>query len=254
MKDYSKRKIVFSLLMMSCVFSCQPNPTKEKSFPKTANEQLPNNTLSNDEIAVGWELLFDGKKMNHWRGYNRDSLPDSEWRIDDAQNLIAGKTDIISKRKFENFEMKLDYQLLEGSDSGVFYRVIEAEAYPIWFNAPEYSLLDDATYFQSKANHPNAKKHVNSGVYDILEPMEDLSLPIGKWNQVRIVIHSDFVEHWLNGERVLEFKINSDDWKNGVQQSKFKRYLNFGKSRFGHIGIQGAKSPVKFRNIKIREL
>ena len=60
--------------MISCVFSCQTSPTKEKSFPKTTTEQLPNNTLSKDEIAIGWELLFDGKKVDHWRGYNRKSL------------------------------------------------------------------------------------------------------------------------------------------------------------------------------------
>lgn len=254
MNDNHQRKLFFSLLMISCVFSCQTSPTKEKSFPKTTTEQLPNNTLSKDEIAIGWELLFDGKKVDHWRGYNRKSFPSFEWTIDENQNLIAGKTDIISKRKFENFEMKLDYQLLEGSDSGVYYRVIEAEAYPIWFNAPEYSLLDDEAYFQSNVNRPNVKKHANSSVYDILAPTVDLSLPIGEWNQIRLVVHSGYVEHWLNGKVVLEFQIGSDEWDNGIETSKFKKYLNFGKVEIGHIGIQGSESPVKFRNIKIREM
>ena len=254
MKNFCQRKLIFSLFLTSCFFSCQTDHSEERPFPRTTIEQHPSNTLSSDETAIGWELLFDGKNVNHWRGYNRDSFPMGDWQIDEAGNLVAGSTDIISKRKFENFEMKLDYQLIEGSNSGIYYRVIEAEAYPIWFNAPEYSLLDDSTYLRITKEHPNAMKHVNGSVFDVFEPTTDLSFPLGKWNHVRIVLHSGFVEHWLNGERVVEYKINSEPWKNNVAESKFKTYLNYGKVAIGHVGIQGTKSPVKFRSIKIREL
>jgi len=246
--------MLFSLFLTSCLFSCQTDNSKDKPFPRTTIEQHPINTLSSDEIAIGWELLFNGKNTDQWRGYNRDSFPINEWKIDQHGNLVAGSTDIISKRKFENFEMKLDYQLTEGSNSGVYYRVIEAEAYPIWFNAPEYSLLDDSTYLSSTKEHPNVMKHMNGGVFDMFEPTTDLSLPLGKWNHVRVVLHSGFVEHWLNDERVVEYQINSDKWESNVKKSKFKTFLNYGKSKIGHIGIQGNESPVKFRNIKIREL
>ena len=254
MNNYRKRKILFPLFLISCFFSCQNEISKEKPFPKATIEQRPRNTLSQKEIAIGWELLFDGKKMNHWKNYNSGSLSNEDWKIDDDGILLSGKTDIISKRKFENFEFKIDYQLSEGSNSGIYYRVIEAEAYPIWFNAPEYTLLDDAHYLKSSSNHPNVKKHLNSGIFDVYEPTENLTHPIGEWNQVRLVVHSGFVEHWLNGVRVVEYQINSTDWKNRVKESKFKSYLNYGKAKLGHLGLQGNESPVKFRNIKIREL
>jgi len=254
MKILDKGKMFFSLIFMSCFFSCETNNSKIKPFPKTTIEQHPVNTLTKQEIAVGWELLFDGKNTNQWRGYNRDSFPKNDWKIDQIGNLIAGRTDIITNRKFENFEIKLDYQLSEGENSGIYYRVIEAEAYPIWFNAPEYSLLDDSTYLHRTKKHPNVRKHMNGGVFDIIEPLSDLSFPLGKWNHVRIVLHSGFVEHWLNEKRVVEYQIDSDDWESKVKQSKFKTFLNYGKSKIGHVGIQGNESPVKFRNIKIREL
>ena len=254
MKNFCQRKILFSLFLTSCFFSCQIDISKEKPFPRTTIEQHPINTLSSKEIAVGWELLFDGENVNHWRGYNRDSFPLGDWKIDESGNLVLGSTDIITHRKFENFEMKLDYQLTNGSNSGIYYRVIEAEAYPIWFNAPEYSLLDDSTYLHLEKEHPNAMKHKSGSVFDMFEPTDDLTFPLGKWNHVRIVLHSGFVEHWLNGERVLEYEINSEKWKNNVMKSRFKSYLNYGKAEIGHIGIQGNKSPVKFRNIKIREM
>ena len=254
MNSFSKRKILCSLFLTSCFFSCQNENSKEKPFPKATIEQQPSNTLSSDEIAIGWELLFDGEKTTDWRGYNRDSFPNVGWQIDNKGNLQNGKTDIISKRKFENFEFKLDYQLSEGSNSGIYYRVIEAEAFPIWFNAPEFSLLDDEHYLSSSNSHPNANKHLNSGIFDVYEPNEKLAHPVGEWNHVRLVVHSGFVEHWLNGTRVVEYQIDSNDWKNRVKKSKFKSFLNYGKAKLGHIGLQGNESPVKFRNIKIREL
>ena len=117
--------------------------------------------LSQAEIKGGWELLFDGKGTEHWRGYCKDDFPEQGWRVVDGCLQVigsgAGATgaggDIITRKKYSNFELKLDWKVEKGGNSGIFYLAQERcgeGGGPIWKSAPEMQILDNE-------NHPDAK-------------------------------------------------------------------------------------------------
>ncbi len=219
-----------------------------------ASAQAPN-TLSPEEAAEGWQLLFDGHSTEQWRGYNRESFPEEGWTVEDGALVVlpGGKGgDIITREQFGNFELELEFLLSDSANSGIFYLAVEKPGEPIWFNAPEYQLLDNQTYrsILGEALHT----HQTGDNYDLHAASEDFSKPVGSWNQARIVHRDGHVEHWLNGHKVVEYQIGSPDWEERVRNSKFARYPGYGRARVGHIGLQDHNHLVRFRNIKIRRL
>ncbi len=242
--------LFFAILLISCNSS---NDAKKKIPKKDLTENLPNQ-LTSEEVAGGWELLFDGKKIEHWRSYNSDTFPTQGWYIDVEKNLIVekGGGDLVTKRKFESFDLKLDFQLSALANSGIFYRVLEKNDTSIWCNAIEYQLLDPKVLENSKDFL--LEKHATGDVYDLISTDNENKVSIGKWNQARIIVLNNYVEHWLNGKLILEYKLDTDDWQNLILKSKFRNYPNFGKTTVGHIGLQEHGSVVKFRNLKIKEL
>lgn len=242
---------LFTLLLFAC----------RQTTPE--NHAPPENTLSAQEIAEGWQLLFDGKSLDKWRGYARSDLPANGWSIRDAA-LVIEKTpdpkpddfggDIITKDQFGGFELMLDFMLSSEANSGIFYFVVEAGSLPIWANAPEYQLLDNAGY--QKAN-PDAdlRTHCSCDNYDIQAAPDSFLKPVGEWNQARIVHDGEgHVTHWLNGKKCVEYVSGSPEWEAMVAQSKFKDYPLYGRSLTGHIGLQDHQHEVHFKNIKIRSL
>jgi len=214
--------------MIGCSSS---NDAKKKKSTKDLLEKIPNQ-LTSEEIGGGWELLFDGKKIEHWRSYNSDTLPSQGWYIDVEKNLVVenGGGDLVTKRKFENFDFKMEFQLSALSNSGIFYRVVEKKDTAIWCNAIEYQLLDPKVLEKSK--NASFAKHETGDVYDLISSNHKKSISIGKWNQARIVILNNYVEHWLNGKLILEYKLESDEWKNQISKSKFRNYSDFSKTIF----------------------
>lgn len=242
--------LVFAIFMIGC--SSSSNSKKKKPI-KEVIENTPNH-LTSAEVAGGWELLFDGKKMKHWQSYNSDTLPTQGWYIDVEKNLVVekGGGDLVTKRKFENFDLKIDFKLSSLANSGIFYRVVEKKDTAIWCNAIEYQLLDSKILENSK--DASFGKHATGDVYDLISSNHKKPISIGKWNQARIVVLNNYVEHWLNGKLILEYKLESDKWKNLISKSKFRNYPDFSKTTFGNIGLQEHGNVVKFRNLKIKVL
>ncbi|MFK7775670.1 MAG: DUF1080 domain-containing protein [Saprospiraceae bacterium] len=236
------------------IFACNSNNDAKKETPKNNVIKISPNQLTSEEVAGGWELLFDGKKIEHWRNYNSDTLPNQGWYIDVEKNLVVekGGGDLITRRKFENFDLKIDFQLSELANSGIFYRVLEKNDTAIWCNAIEYQLLDDKVLENSK--DLLLEKHATGDVYDLISANYKNKISIGKWNQARVIVLNNYVEHWLNEKLIVEYKLDSDDWQNLVSKSKFRNYPNFAKTTVGNIGLQEHGSVVKFRNLKIKEL
>ncbi len=249
---FSRKYLVLfiSFFLIGCSSS---NDSKNKKPVEKLAESIPNQ-LSSEEIAGGWELLFDGKKIEHWRSYNSDTLPTQGWYIDVEKNLVMekGGGDLVTKRQFENFDLKIDFKLSSLSNSGIFYRVVEKKDTAIWCHAIEYQLLDPAVLKNSK-DLP-LEKHKTGDAYDLYSSSYEKAIAIGKWNQARIVILNDYVEHWLNGKLILRFKLATDEWNDLVAKSKFRNYPHFSKTTIGNIGLQEQGSTVKFRNLKIKEL
>ena len=210
------------------------------------------NTLTDAEKADGWKLLFDGKTTDGWRAYKGKSVPD-KWHVEDGALVFkpndgSHRGDIVTEDQYDSFELALEWKISPGGNSGVMYRVTEEAGAP-FMTGPEYQILDNA-------KHPDGRHPETSAAscYALYAPAKDVTKPVGEWNKTRIVVNGNHVEHWLNGEKVVEYDFGSDDWEKRVKASKFKDMPRFGKEPKGHIDLQDHGNEVAYRNIKIRPL
>ena len=226
-----------------------------------AQNQTPANQLTGAEKAAGWRLLFDGKTFDGWRGFHSDKVPEG-WTIEDGcikkiqaqSELGQAGGDLITTDQFSSFELSLEWKLSKGGNTGIKYLV--SESLPPTGKSGvsfEYQVLDDD-------NHPDAKAGIAGNrtagsLYDLIPASKNKKLnPIGEFNQVRIIVRGNQIEHWLNGVKVVQFERGSEDLKLRIAQSKFKNTKGFGETAKGHILLQDHGDAVWYRNIKIREL
>lgn len=199
--------------------------------------------------AGPWRTLFDGTSLDAWRGYQGKPIP-SGWHI--AGNTLAKDVpvaDIVTKDEFGDFELELEWKIGEGGNSGIFYRGTEEYSHIYW-SGPEYQLLDDI-----KAEDNKTRFTCAGAAYGIYASPEGHLKPVGEWNKTRIIVKGNHVEHWLNGFKLLEYELGSQDWLDRVKKSKFAAWPNYGLAKTGHIGLQGDHpGTLAFRNIRIRDL
>ncbi|MPZ17428.1 MAG: DUF1080 domain-containing protein [Luteitalea sp.] len=209
------------------------------------------NTLSPEEGDAGWELLFNGKDLTGFRGFKSASATTS-WKVaDGAISYVGDGTDLVTEQEFSNFELVFEWKLAPGGNSGVMYQVTE-EGDETYWSGPEYQILDNV-------RHPDAKQGSNGNrtagaCYDLYPPSTDASKPAGEWNWSKIVVNGDHVEHWLNGQKVVEYERDSADWNQRLEASKFTEWPMFAVASTGHIVFQDHESDVWYRNIKVHEL
>ncbi|MEO5602959.1 MAG: DUF1080 domain-containing protein [Cyclobacteriaceae bacterium] len=244
----------FSLtaLLTSFIISCRS--------PQDSSALKDPNTLTPEEIADGWQLLFDGKTLDGWKRFNQDTIGPL-WSVQDGsilcngQGLTEGTANIggslITTRKFNNFELILDYKVTKGGNSGVLYHVVEAPEFKFDYESgPEFQLMDDSGWEGDLREEQKA-----GGNYDMYAASASKKVnPAGEWNTARIIYYDGHVEHWLNGDKVLEFEEDSDDFRERYNKSKWKDYPAWNKAKTGVISLQDHGAPVYFRNIRIKEL
>jgi hypothetical protein len=212
-------------------------------------EQTGPNTLTDAERAEGWRLLFDGKTTAGWRGYGRPTMPDDGWSVVDGALTRTGRGgDIVTLDTYRDFELALEWKVPPGGNSGIFYRAIE-DSNAIYMSAPEYQVLDDAAHVDGRNPLTSA-----GAAYGLYAPPRGVVRPAGEWNQTRIVVRGSRVEHWLNGQQVVEYELQSADWKAKVAASKFKDWATYGTAAGGYLGLQDHGDRVQFRSIKVRSL
>jgi len=251
------------------VLSCQPAQKKQTSEESIAEERTVDkvamNTLTEEEKADGWMLLFDGSTPNGWRGYKKEAFPKA-WEIVDESIHIQGSGrgelgnteggDIIYAEKlFGNFHLKLEWKVDSAANSGIFYRGQEVDEYDyIWQTSPEMQVLDNV-------NHPDASKgkdgnRQSSSLYDLIAASPQNAKSFGEWNQVEVLAVGNSIKHIQNGDTVVSYVIGSKELEALIADSKWadinEKWGNIASE--GYIGLQDHGDDVWFRNIKIKEL
>jgi hypothetical protein len=261
------RKALAFLLVAPSVLFAQTYRVGYGSGPAPA--QAKPNELTAEEKAAGWTLLFDGTTMNGWHGLGFKDVPPGLWVIDDGaiRHLIGGKgpvqadgqpltgMDLISDSAYRDFELSWEWKVAETGNSGLKYNVSEELSTQM---APrhaakgwEYQMLDD-----EKAADNKLATHRAGALYDIFPAPDNKKYnPAGQWNRSKIVFVGNHGEHWLNGEKVVEFDIGTARFDSAFAASKYKTYPAwFAVRRAGHIVLQDHDGGVWFRDIKIREV
>ena len=241
------------VLMVLALFVSLPALAKSKEPAAAA----PANTLTAKEKSAGWKLLFDGKTTKGWRSFKSAPFPTDHWVAKDGVlECVGGKkvTDIVTDEEFDNFEFAWEWKMTPKGNSGVKYLVDEAMSHSgndgIGF---EYQLLDDQL-------HPDAKKgkdgnRTAGSLYDLIPAGKEKVLhPVGEWNESRLLVDGNHIEHWMNGVKLLSYERGSPDMKARIADSKYKDIKGFGEVKKGHLLLQDHDSEVDFRNLKIRVL
>lgn len=227
-----------------------------------ANAQ--DNQLTQQEKKGGWQLLFDGKTTNGWKGAFKPGFPAKGWKVENGLLNVQSSGgsestnggDIITLTDYTNFELSVDFKITEGANSGIKYFVDAAQPVPANPKSAiglEFQILDDE-------RHPDAKLGMNGNrtigsLYDLIPAIYNKPVkPIGEWNTARIVSVGSHVEHWLNGILVVAYERGSDHFKALVAGSKYKDLAGFGQAPKGRILLQDHGNEVYYKNMKIRKL
>ncbi|MSU20677.1 MAG: DUF1080 domain-containing protein [Pedosphaera sp.] len=212
------------------------------------------NTLTPDEKAAGWKLLFDGKDLTGWHNFKREGVLPG-WQVKDGALVCVdphNAGDIVTVGKFDWFELQLDYNISEGGNSGIMFHVTD-QGGSAWATGPEIQLEDNA-----KA----ADTQRCGWLYALYQPPTDsktgkpldATKPAGEWNRIRILITPEKCVHEINGMKYFDYVLGSEDFNSRVAKSKFGKMPLFAKSNTGFIALQGDHGQVSFRNIKIRPI
>lgn len=227
-----------------------------------------NNQLTEREKSEGWQLLWDGKTTQGWRGAKLAQFPERGWKIENGVLTVLKGTgnesaqggDIVTTAKHKNFELEVDFKLTKGANSGIKYFVDtelnKGEGSAI---GCEYQILDDE-------HHPDAKLGANgnrtlASLYDLIPaeakfyaPNESMAKRVNQyeWNRAKIIVNGKHVQHFLNGIKVVEYERGTQTWRALVARSKYVVWPNFGELPEGHILLQDHGDEVSFRNIKIK--
>jgi len=227
-------RIAFICLAIAALFTSAAAVAQEKS------------AASNDEM---YEILFDGKSLDNWRGYKQEEIGKG-WSIDGDTLMFdgTGGGDICTKEEYKNFELVFKWKVSEGANSGIMYRVTMGDGAP-YLSGLEYQILDDSKHGDGKNEMTSA-----AALYALYKCEDKKLAEVGEWNTGKIIHHGNKVEHWLNGKKVVSAEIGSEDWAKRVAASKFKDWKKFGKSPSGHIALQDHGDKIWFKEIKIKKL
>ncbi len=244
--------ILLSLTTLSC---SDKNAKSDTDATETATNNSTDSTAAagNSQEFVN---LFDGQSLAGWHGFNKTGEV-KNWTVQDGALVCLGAAkdahggDLVSDKQYSNFELTWDWKVDKGSNSGVMYHVIEDKKYEAPYETgPEYQVMDDIGFPEKLENWQMA------GADYAIAPANDKKKlkPVGEWNSSRIIYNNGHVEHWLNGEKIVDFERNSDFWKKQRPERKWKDFPDYAKATTGYIALQDHGNKAYFKNIKIKEL
>ncbi len=238
--------VAASIIFAGCGSSSKTNSTS------SVNNTSSINNMNNDNQQ--WISLFDGKTLNGWRTYQNkksdswmamDGVIHCKGSTDDKSDMRA---DLITNDQYDNFEFSLDWKISPKGNSGIIYLANEENS-AAYLSGPEYQIVDDAGFPEKLEGWQKTGANYAMNAAPAAAPK-----PIGEWNETRILVKDGHVEHWLNGSKIVEYQIGSEEWKANKANGKWKDAASYGTVRKGHIALQDHGSEAWFRNIKIRKL
>ena len=239
------KKLLSIILIFGLVCSCDSN--NKKSVPN-AEPQTQND----------WVVIFDGTSTNALRGYGMDEFPHEIWYVENGALIANPDTtnrDLITKERFKDFELEYEWAVDTAANSGVFFHMQEDLTMesgngnsPNWLDNYELQILDDENFYDTLAVRSAGS------LYDLIRPVNKELRPIGQYNKARLIHNQGHVEHWLNGKKVIDFEMNSQEMKELLTNSKFKENPEFHSDKEGHIMFQHHGQRVYFKNIRAREI
>lgn len=249
--------IAFSALAALGLASCGSGENKDTAADSTKTDTTAATTTTAD---TGWISLFDGSTLNGWHTYGKTE-PGKAWSVDSgAIHLSAaakknyqtdGGGDLVSADEFENFDLKLEWNISKGGNSGIIFYVQEdtSKYKETWNTGLEMQVLDNNGHSDGKI-----PKHRAGNLYDLIAANPETVKGPGEWNQAEIIANKGQLDLYLNGTKVVSTTLWNDDWKKLVAGSKFKDMPGWGTFTKGHIALQDHGNDVWYRNIMIKKL
>ncbi|MDB5030741.1 DUF1080 domain-containing protein [Mucilaginibacter sp.] len=241
-------KKIFLLSFVACI---------AMSSVLQAQDKTPDNTLTKKEKKDGWKLLFDGKDLKGWHSYLRDTAA-ANWIVKDGQiqydrDHDKAGNDLLTNAPYENYELQLQWRISKGGNSGIIFDIQEDPKFNATFlTGPEMQVLDN-----KDADDNKKQNHLAGCLYDMMgDSTISKPVPVGEWNQVKIIQNKGHLTFWLNGIKTVETQIGSPEWDAMIQKSKFKNkeFGSFAKVAAGKIALQKHPGASGWKNIKIREI
>lgn len=238
-------------LLMALGISCSSNKSQENAGPI-------DNYLTDQQKEEGWELLFDGSSLDGWQIFK--DRKNNTWEVQAGtlhckplNESVSGdgdeRSDLRTTDEFENFELVFDWKIGLQANSGVMFRVTEEFDQP-YYSGPEYQLVDDFGYAGELTDLQktgcNYDMHPTPAIKTLYVP--------GSWNNSKLVVNGNHVEHWLNGQKVVEYELQSEDWIQRKNASKWKDAPGYGMAKKGYIDLQDHGSEIWFKNMRIKVL
>jgi len=247
------KKVLISLI--AAVFIGLWPGCSSKKVDDNSIERNEDNHLTEEQKAAGWQLLFDGQTTQGWQIFK--GRKNNTWEVADgilhckALNESTGdgneRSDLMTTAEFENFELAFDWKIGVEGNSGLMFRVTEEFDQP-YYSGPEYQLMDDPGF------PTETPDHLTGSNYGMHAAEKTKIKPAGEWNTSKLVVNNNHVEHWLNGDKVVTYELNSPEWQALKKASKWNEATGYGASPKGHIVLQDHGSEAWFRNIKIKTL
>ncbi len=236
------KKVLISLLSLLVIFMTSCDTKNNKNESEKATEELKTETE--------WISLFNGEDLSGWRSFHSDTI--TGWTVEDGYLTALGEGgdlggDIITTEMYDNFILELEWKISAGGNSGVMFRVVEDGYTSTYETGPEYQLIDDLGF-----GSPIEAWQMTGANYAMHNAADDKIVnPIGEFNTTKIVVDSAHVEHWLNGKKIVEYELWTDDWKKLKENGKWQNYPDYGLQKKGYISLQDHGAKTWFKNIRL---
>ena len=182
----------------------------------------------------------------------------ASWKIEDgclkAIPNPQDMQDIRTADKFKSFDLAFEWKLANRGNSGVKYLVQKTDRWQRrnesgWqarARGLEYQIVDD----NNNEDALSAKTRVTASLYSYIAPMKRMQLDLNLFHKSRILRNGNHVEHWLDGEKLLEFELTDT-----IVQTAL-RSINKSEAPVleSFVSLQNHNSDVWFRSIRIRRL